>query len=140
MVPERILMHRVLPVVAVVACLTLLLAVPARADDVNAAAGVQTPPPSGTIYAPSSVPPSSTLRSSTYVNSYPTTTYPTVTYPAGTAYPAGYSTGYVYPTGYAHPAGYYAQPYGYSSYNAWYCHCRSGLFGRGGFLGTGLFR
>jgi hypothetical protein len=83
----------------------------------------------------------------TYSSTWPT--YRGSTYPSGSyAYPT-YSTSYAYPSysyaypsysySYAYPSyGTYAYPYGYSSYS--WPRYRSGLFGRGGFLGTGLFR
>jgi hypothetical protein len=116
-------MHRVLPAVALVACLTLLVAGGAQADEMNAGVAPASAP-SATI---------TTYPSTGYVPMAGTTTYTSPT--------ATYSTGYYHP-GYAAPAayGYGYHPHGWSSHQAWYCHCRSGLFGRGGFLGTGLFR
>lgn len=77
------------------------------------------------------------------------------TYSTGGYYNSGYSSGYSYGNGYgsrgwnARNSGYtgsssntysgYSSGYGSSS-NCGCDPCRSGLFGHGGFLGTGLFR
>jgi hypothetical protein len=60
----------------------------------------------------------------------------------GTGYSTGYATGYA-PATYASYGSYAGSTYGYSGYghyNPCCDPCRGGLFGNGGFLGTGLFR
>ncbi len=189
------LMTRVFCTIALLACVALIAAPAAQADDVNVnLPGVRV---NGTSYG-TNVP---TTTYSTPIGSVSTTGYPTGynnygyyptgypntyvgtpaygtystygTYPSvgysrygytggyayptsgyayptsGYAYQTGYSyptTGYAYPTtGYAYPTTGYAPSYvgtSYAAYGAdsYYCRCQSGLFGHGGFLGTGLFR